>query len=224
MIAVIAVLFTAALCIAPSSALSGQKPAGGVQKAVGSVEWSDPAGDVKRINTSGGTEPGFDIVKLALATDGTALKVTATLNGPPKGTFASDVVKIYIDLDNNSATGYQTFWGHKPGFELKGELNMCIEYDNGGKACAGGMTGAQVKNFYSALKMGKIVDSSTNTENIFRPFGEPQGTVQGAVVSVAVSYKALGVKPGQTIRIVAAESDGPSDETAEFPVVLLTLR
>jgi len=222
--AVIAVLFTAALCMAPSLAASGQKPAGGVQKAVGSVEWTDPAGDVNPINTSSGTEPGFDIVKLAFASDGTALKVTATLNGPPKGTFASDVVKIYIDRDNNSTTGFQTFWGHKPGFELKGELNMCIEYDNGGSVCAGGMTGAKVKNFYSTLKMGKIIDTSTNTENIFPPFREPKGTVQGAVVSAAISYKDLGVKPGQTIRIVAVESDGPSDETAEFPVVLLTLK
>jgi len=222
--AVVAMLLTAALCIAPPSALSGQKHAGGVQKAVGSVEWADPAGDINPINTSSGTEPGFDIVKLALASDGTALKVTATLSGPPKGTFASDVVKIYIDMDNNAATGYQTFWGHTPGFELRGALNLCIEYDNGGSACAGGMTGAKVKNFFSTLKMGKFVGSSTNTESIFPPFREPKGTVQGAVVSATVSYKDLGVKPGQTIRVVAVESNGPSDETAEFPVVLLTLK
>ena len=47
---------------------------------------------------------------------------------------------------------------------------------------------------------------------------------QGAVLSASLSYKDLGVKPGQAIRIVARESDGPFDETADFPEVILTLK
>ena len=37
------------------------------------VEWTDPAGDVERITTSKGSVPGFDVVKLGLASDGTRL-------------------------------------------------------------------------------------------------------------------------------------------------------
>ena len=55
-----------------------QKPAQ-VQKAMHAVEWKDPAGDVKPHNTNTGTVPGFDVVKLALASDGTRLTITATL-------------------------------------------------------------------------------------------------------------------------------------------------
>lgn len=221
----ISVLLALALCVAsPSSEPPGQKPPASPQKAVGSVEWTDPAGDVKPLSTSSGTVPGFDLVKLALASDGTALTITATLASAPKGSFASDVAKLYIDTDSNPATGFPTFWGHTPGFEMKAELRLCMEYENGGRACSGALTESKVKGYYSSLALGTIQDTSGNTRSAFPSFEEPKGTVQGPVVSATVSYKDLGVKPGQTVRIVAVESSGPSDATAEFPTVLLTLK
>lgn len=199
-----------------------QKPAQ-VQKAMYAVEWKDPAGDVKPHNTNTGTVPGFDVVKLALTSDGTKLTITATLKGPMSGDFASDVVEVYLDTDNDPKTGYKTFWSEKPGFELLAKLVACVRYEDG-KACSGGFQGAKVKGYYAVATLGRFKTDGVNEEKVIGAFDAPEVPFQGAVLSASLSYKDLGVKPGQAIRIVARESDGPSDETADFPEVILTLK
>jgi len=206
-----------ALClILPRSAAPDQKPPGTIQEAAGSVEWTKPAGAVKSMNSSG-SGPGFDIVKLALISDGTALVVTATLATALSGTWADDVAELYIDTDNNPATGSKTSWSNKHGFELQAKLRACVEYE-GGSACMGAVSGRKVKGYYSSMKLGNASGS------VFPPFKEPKGTAQGTVVSASLAYKDLGVRAGQTIRIVAIQSGGSPDETSEFPAVLLTLK
>ena len=200
-----------------------QKPSTAVQKAVASVEWKDPAGDVERQNTSNGERPGFDLVKLAITSDGSVLTITGTLAAPPRVDFASNIVQVYIDTDNKPATGVRTVWSKQPGFELRAKLSLCIDYADGGSACAGGLGGTKVKGYYSTVSLGRL-DATGNEKDVFPPFKEPRGTVQGAAVTASLSYKDLGVKPGQTIRIVARETDGPFDETADFPVTLFTLK
>lgn len=216
-------VLVASLCLGPfPSAALGQQPSPPARKAVGSITWTDPAKDIEPISTSKGQVPGFDLVKLAVASDGTALSITATLAAPPTGVFASDVARLLIDTDNNPATGYATFRTNKAGFELKAALNLCIEYDSG-SACAGAMSNAKVKQHYASLEVGKIIDTSMNVEAVFPPFKEPRGTVTGPVVTASVPYKDLGLKSGQTIRILAEESCAQS-ENREFPVALLTLK
>ena len=218
-----ALLVIGLFAVLPAPATDLQKPSKAVQKAAGSVEWKDPAGDVEKQNTSDGKRPGFDLVKLAITSDGTTLTITGTLVAPPKVDFASDIAQLYIDTDNKVATGVRTFWSKQPGFELRAKLSLCIEYANGGSACSGGLGGAKVKGYYSTVGVGKL-DATGNEKSVFPPFKEPRGTVQGAVVTASLSYRDLGLKPGQTIRIVARETDGPFDETADFPVTLLTLK
>jgi hypothetical protein len=72
--------------------------------ATHTVELADPAGDVGQIMTSDGNFPGLDVVKLAMRSDGKQITFTATLKEPP-GSVASDVVKVYIDTDNDAKTG-----------------------------------------------------------------------------------------------------------------------
>ncbi len=206
------------------SALAAEQTPAPVQKAVHAVAWADPAGDVRPQHTSDGTVPGLDVVKLALASDGTRLTITATLNGPMRGDFASDVVQVYLDVDNDPKTGYETFWSKKPGFELLAKLAACVRYDNGGSACSGGLTGAKVSGYYAVATLGRFKDGPSNPETVIGVFDAPAVPFQGAVLSASLTYKDLGVKPGQTVRIVARESDGPTDETADFPSVVLTLK
>jgi hypothetical protein len=194
------------------------------QKALHAVEWTDPVGDVQKGSTSDGTRPGFDVVKLGLVSDGTALTINATLKGPISGNWGSAVVTLYIDTDNNPATGYKTFWSNIPGFELKAELLACVEYVDGGQACVGSLTGAKVKGYHAIARLGKMIDTSGNTEEIVGAFRAVAVPIQGALVSAKLTYKDLGVKPGQTIRLVARETDGPFDATAEFPLTLFTLK
>ncbi len=195
-----------------------------VQKATYAVEWTDPVGDVKPQSTSDGMVPGFDVVKLALASDGTRLTITATLKGPMSGDFASDVVEVYLDVDNDAKTGTETFWSNKPGFELVAKLVACVRYDNGGSACSGSLKGAKVKGYYATATLGRFKNGAANPEKVVGVFDAPAVPFQGAVLSASLSYKDLGVKPGQAIRIVARESDGPTDATADFPEVILTLK
>jgi hypothetical protein len=200
-----------------------QKPAG-VQKAMHAVEWTAPAGKVRPHSTSGGEVPGFEVVKLALASDGSKLSITATLKSPMSRDFASDVVQVYVDADNNPKTGYETFWSKKPGFELLAKLMACIRYENGSSACSGGLTGAKVKGYYAVATLGRFKTDGVNPEKVIDAFDAPAVPFQGAVLSASLSYKDLGVKPGQAIRIVARMTDGPFDATADFPEVILTLK
>jgi hypothetical protein len=200
-----------------------QKPAQ-AQKAMHAVEWTHPAGDVKPHNTSGGTVPGFDVVKLALSSDGAKLTITATLKGPMSGDFASDVVQVYLDTDNNPKTGYETFWSKKPGFDLLAKLAACVRYENGGSACSEALTGAKVKGYYAVATLGRFKTDGVNEEKVVGMFDAPEVPFQGAVLSASLSYKDLGVKSGQAVRIVARRSDGPFDATADFPEVILTLK
>lgn len=204
--------------------LAAPPAAPAVQKAMHTVEWSDPAGDVLPGNTSDGQRPGLDVVKLALASDGTRLTVTATLKGPFVGNFASDVVQLYIDTDLDAKTGAPMFWSKKPGFEYLARLGACIQYENGGKACSGGMTGSKVKGTYAVVTLGRFKADPFNPEQVVGAFTAQETPIKGAVVSASLAYKDLGVKPGQAIRIVARETDGPTDATADFPEVILTLK
>src|SRR5512134_3888615 len=112
-----------------------------VRKASGSIELTDPAGDINPINTSDGKVPGFDVVKLSISSDGKQIRIGATLKDPP-GDFASDVVRLYIDTDSNPKTGAAPmFYKELTGFEYKGELSACADYVKGGSACNGGMAG-----------------------------------------------------------------------------------
>ncbi len=215
---------TGSAVLAIALAFSLPQTADRTQKALHAVEWTDPAGDVQRGNTSDGTRPGFDVVKLGLVSDGTALTINATLKGPLSGDWGSEVVTIYIDTDNSPSTGYKTFWSDTTGFELKAKLLACVDYVNGGMACVGSLTGAKVKGYHAVATVGKMIDTSGNTEDIVGTFKAVAVPIQGALVSAKLTYTDLGVKPGQTIRLVARETDGPMDATADFPLVRLTLK
>ncbi|HEX7615901.1 MAG TPA: hypothetical protein VF554_11580, partial [Thermoanaerobaculia bacterium] len=93
-----------------------------------------------------------------------------------------------------------------------------------GSACAGGFTGAKVKGYYAVADLGRFKTDPVNPEKVVGSLDAPAVPFQGATLSASLSYKDLGVKPGQAIRIIARVSDGPSDETADFPEVLLTLK
>ncbi len=212
----------AILAIAVAAAVPQTAPR--AVKVLHAVEWTDPAGDVERGNTSNGTRPGFDLVKLGLVSDGTALTINATLKSPMSGTWGSEVVTIYIDTDNNPKTGYETFWSKVPGFELKAELEACVDFVDGSITCVGGLDGTKVKGYHAVVPVGRIIDTSGNTKDIVNSFRAEAVPIKGALVSAKLTYKDMGVKPGQTIRLLARETDGPFDASADFPLAVFTLK
>ena len=196
-------------------------------KAAGSIDLTDPAGDVSPIHTSDGVDyPGFDVVKLSVKSDGKQIVITATLKDPP-GAFASNVVELYFDTDNQAKSGTSLNFPPIDGIEYLTELSACVDYADGSSACAGGAK-AKPKSHWAAINLsrykGKPFDKDTVVDSMGFPGSKasPKAPITGNVVQGSVAYSDLNVKPGQTIRLVIKESHAQDDGL--FPEVLLTLK
>ena len=202
-----------------------------VKKAKGSIELSDPAGDVNKINTSGGTYPGMDVVKLKISSDGKQLVFETTLKDPPPD-FASNVLIVWFDVDNSPKTGIQLmFYKDRVGFEYRSQLYACIKYDNGMTACTGGSSKTKVLERFGALDLdyfkGKDENARKSLVGTLRFPGQKPALktpITGKTVKGVLDYADLKVKSGQTIRILVREACGPIKATSLFPEVLLTLK
>ena len=201
------------LALLVAAPLSGSE----IKSAKGEVSFDDPTGDLQP--SSSGEEPGRDVVKFHVASDGTNLSLSVTLSADVSGTMAGEVICMYIDTDNNADTGTEASWGDRGGFEFEVDLPVCIEYENGGQACAGG-AGEKATAYYA---VAKVKDTATG-QQVTSTWDLPQTPIEDKVVQSLVSYADLGVKAGQTIRFYTRESDGPYDETSYFPEVALTLK
>ena len=207
-------------------------PAGAeVRKAVGSIELPDAAGDASPITTSDRDYPGFDVVKLALVSDGKTLTVVATLKEVP-GAFASAAIELFLDTDNSPQTGVDLGYIKARGFEYEAELDACADYTDGASACTGGSTKAKVKRHWAAVNLERYKGSDkSEKETVVDSMGfpgskaSPQTPIVGTVVQGSFDYADLKVKPGQTIRILAKESCGyRAEDDGLFPEILLTLK
>jgi hypothetical protein len=239
--ALIAVFLAAHEGLLVAQSPTAAPPAGArVTSVDGRAELTDPAGDVKpiiyRVSVGTGPEkevkyPGFDIVKLAVSSDGKAITFAATLTAPPANA-AHEVIEFHIDADNNPKTGVT----HPDsrlltGVEFYGTVDACLESETFGTSCAGtdprpaGHTGV-----VTLEKYGK--DWPFKTTLIDLPAAgtvkEPQKTpIKGTVVQATVDYASMGVKSGQTIRLIAREhSAGTIDNKGQgyLPEILVTLK
>lgn len=226
-------LLTAGLSLAAITISAQTKP------SMGSVELTDAAGDVGLIHTiHGSTEkkfPGFDIVKLSIASDGKQITVATTLKSPPAEVAAS-VVELYFDLDNSKKTGATLLGSDLGGFEWIGELRACVVLSDSRESCAGASATATAKlvRRYATLTLDRFKGASS-TDGIaevvggfFAPMKAPQAPFEGPVVQATLAYEGLKVASGRTIQIVARESSAGTSPTGErlgfFPEVLLTLK
>jgi hypothetical protein len=227
--------------------VTAQKPAAGpaaagarVTSVDGRAELTDPAGDVQpivyRVSVGSGPEkevkyPGFDVVKLAVSSDGKAITFAATLTAPPANA-AHEVIEFHIDADNNPKTGVT----HPDsrlltGVEFYGTLDACLESVTFGTSCAGtderptGHTGIVTLEKYGRDWPFKdaLIDLPAAGK-----VKEPQKTpIKGAVVQATVDYASMGLKSGQTIRLVAREhSAGTVNNMGQgyLPEILVTLK
>ncbi len=200
-------------------------------KAVGSVELADAAGDIGPISTSEGEEPPLDVVKLAIASDGSRLSVAATLKDAP-GKFATTVVELFIDTDNAAATGATLTRGGQRGFEYRAELRLCMSYQDGAASCAGGSTKAAPTRRWGAMELKRFKGrDDLAREDVVSALGFPgekrsiEVPMKGQVVEASLEYADLKLKPGQPIRILAREAGGnPREGGGDFPEILLTLK
>jgi hypothetical protein len=220
---------TVALFAVSGGAAEGKK-SGRTQKASDSIELTDPAGDVDAIHTTGHDYPGFDVVKVSVKSDGKQIAIAATLKDAP-GAFASNVVEINFDTDNNPATGAKLFSSDLAGFEYTGELNACVDYTDGSGACGGGSTSAKPKSHWAAVDLSRFKSKSpADKDEVVDSMGFPgrkpsaKTPITGNVVQGSFDYADLKVKSGQTIRLLIKEAGGNDEANGYFPEVRLKLK
>lgn len=212
-------------------------------QAIGEVELKDGSGDMDPVsNPMYKGKPPLDVVALAIRSNGERITFAATLNEPP-GRMAMPAVVVYIDADNNPATGTPASYdgatavsGDMPGvkkgpegFEYKVPLNLCIKHKYG-TTCYGSKEDGAIPHFgaaelerfegWSEFKSTSLVSTlvfANENEAVKVP-------VWDKVVESSLGYSDLNVKSGQTIRLAIRESGGSPKDGGWFPIVKLTLK
>lgn len=196
-----------------------------IQKATHTVELTDAADDVQ----PSGDDPGKDVVKVILDTDGQDLNITVLLAQEAvyylKGHNAGDVIELILDADNDESTGGKPFFYQKSGFEFKIDVGACIEYENGGLACAGGLRDVKEVNYFSTYAVNKYTEGQ-DTELITEMFNwKDRGKdIQGNRVEVSIPYAIMQLSPGQAVRLAVKECDDATFKEEYLPEVLLTIK
>jgi len=216
------------------------QPAARVTSSDGRAEVTDAAGDVDpivyRVSVGDGPEkevkyPGFDVVKLAVISDGKAVTFAATLKTPP-AQAAFEVIEFHVDADNNPKTGV-THPDSKllTGLEFYGTLEACLEHSMFGTMCAGtdpkpaGLSAVVTLEKYGKEWMFK--DALFDIPAAGKVKEARKTPIAGPLVQSSIDYSALGVKSGQTIRLVVREyGTGKVDNVSQgyFPEIILTLK
>jgi hypothetical protein len=209
----------------------------GPVKAAGSLELTDPAGDVQPIiyreSVGSGPErevkyPAFDVVKLAVSSDGKTMTFAATLTAPP-ARAAYEVLEFFVDVDNNAKTGVTLPAppSNLTGLEFYGTLEDCLEHATFGTMCAGA---EQTPKGHSAIvtleKYGKdwmFKDALLDIPASGKVKEPKKVAVTGPLVQASVDYAAMGVTPGQTIRLIVREACAAKGQ-GFFPEIILTVK
>lgn len=189
-----------------------------------SVELKDSSGDVRNV----GGDPGKDVVKVKITSDGKGLQVSVSLKKNIayylKGHKAGNLVQLYFDTDNDASTGGKPFWGDNKGFEYLVSVRTCIAYKGGGEACVGGLSLAPEGHFssYEVETIGQGTNSAKNTHDAF--WKSPRTDIKSDTVVATIPYSEIGVASGQTIRIAVREYDSTFDQKSFFPDIILILK
>ena len=149
---------------------------------------------------------GVDVVKVTVKNDGTQLQTSALLHKEVKQYItdsAGRTLSIYLDTDNNSATGGEIPFCSMNGFERRIDLSICLDFGGGTYICGGGM-GKKASSF---LNGQNIYDYNSKKNSWEQKISEVKGPITSNQLDSSVSYQTLDIKPGTTIRISAQESD-----------------
>jgi hypothetical protein len=97
-------------------------------------------------------------------------------------------------------------------------------------ACNGGSTKSKPKSRFAGINLYRLKGpSESNKERVVDSMGFPgrkpsvKTPVTGKQIQTTLEYADLGVKPGQTVRILVSEACSPRSKSL-FPEILLTLK
>ena len=175
------------------------------------IQVSDPAGD---ITPDEGDAHPIDIVAVDLSSDGQFVVVAVTLAEPPRPTslFQALVAGVAFDVDNNPKSGGQGFGGMHgdvPGIDFESEIVSSVE--------DGAVSTSSAASVFA-------VDARGNQSSVLYASDAPPTPAKGKVYTGKIAYTSLGVKSGQTIRVIVRELTDRGERQGMFPDALLKLK
>lgn len=215
----------AAACVQPAAAVEPVTP----HAAKEHFEIAAPATPLGPI---GGNAPALDLTQVSVISDGQRIVFTATLKNPPAD-VASDVLDAYIDADDNPATGAKLFRSKLGGFEYVAKLHACARFGGGVSLCDGVGGDGHASDHFAALGLERctgewVIPTKTIVETDDSPDHKASAHVPitNRLVTGSLDYADIGLKSGQTIRLVLRRSGGDAlaDHSDYFPPVLLVLK
>jgi hypothetical protein len=173
----------------------------------------------------------YEIAGISVRSDGKFLIIDTEMKNKLT-TRAGVALRVYVDTDNNAATGAADPSGKHKGFEYRSSVEACIDDFKGGLTCGGGEPKPKAYHGLAEVsRLSKSDPSSTtsswmlrDTADDIRRFNDAERTPNdGKVVEGRIAYADIGVKPGQTVRLVACTASTFHDFTF-FPDILLQLK
>jgi hypothetical protein len=183
----------------------------------------DAAGDVR------GGKDNLDVVEVGLDSDGKSLLISATMAGDlatlMKDRMAGEALRVFIDTDDNPATGGAVDWADgRKGYDAEVQVESCVKYA-AGEACMGGLSGPATGFFSSYdVKLWKTAADGGSFDQQFMSMSGKSGPSAGKTLKVSVPYDKLGLHAGQTVRVAVREQDAGFDASAVMPDVRLKLK
>lgn len=193
------------------------------------VFWEDATGDV--IPWSNAPDrPRPDLIRVDAQGVNGAVKITLTLKDPFQKLFdytdgegckyAGMLLDVFIDTDNNPATGGKPSWSSEAGRPLEGydfmvDVGLGYMFKNlsdGGTGWAAGDTVLNVNKVAIEKPFGKFSVSKIQQGSDSKDYSHknPDGSgnesmkrtqIAGEKLTIEIPYEWLGVKPGSAIRL-----------------------
>lgn len=161
------------------------------------------------------------VTTLAILSDGKQVTFKATLKEVPYSE-GSNVIKIYLDTDNNPATGMQMGGDEPGGFEYVAVLDTCVDYDNNAWACGNGNSDGKPTRHWAGINLDRFEGNSEHKIPIMGIGGLGDDKVSARlpitqnVAQGSISYGDLKIKHGQTLRIVITTYHGWDPKPEDF--------
>ena len=170
------------------------------------------------------------VTNLAVFSDGKQVTIKATLKEVPKSE-GSNVINIYLDTDNNSATGMQIGGDMPGGFEYMARLETCIDYGSNAYVCGNGNINGEPTRQWAGITLDRFEGNSEHKQSIIQIAGMGDDKVSarvpiaGNIAQGSISYGDLKVKHGQMLRIVMTTYHGWDPKPEDFfPEIHLKLQ
>ena len=173
--------------------------------------------------------PWLDIRGLSLDTDGEVLTVEIEVDRDVAA-YAEEngvdrLLEILVDVDDDTATGGETFALDAKGLDFSAEIYVCKGV-GGAEVCMGDLRVAGAEEDmeyyveYRPARWSARDEELEPTHDLFDWVGG-RHALDGKTVIAEIPYSEIGIEPGQTIRVYFKKV---IFEESEPPVVLMTVR